>query len=278
MRPMNVRQLKWVTTAALVLLGGMTASLAQAQEQKPSCPDIIEFGNISDGLGTANRNINSDLVMLLQERSGCTFRVLSMPAKRVMLELEEGKLHMSGRFFQTPEREAYLWFAHVQRTKVRAWFRRDRVSASQVLEFPQSRNMLVGITAGFTHSKMIDGIVTEMRRERPHQVIEFPDRKALYRGLLQGRVDVVFLPAAVIEELSETEGEDAKLLDSVDFAPDERGAEGGIVLAKKRFDQAEAEKWQRLIYGLCTDGSILRVFRKYFDATEEDLACSSSPE
>ena len=165
-----------------------------------------------------------------------------MPAKRVMAELEEGRLHMSGRFFQTPEREAYLWFAHVQRTKVRAWFRRDRVSGSQVLDLPQSRNMLVGITAGF---------------------LEF---------------DVVFLPAAVIDELSETEGEDTQLLDSVDFAPDERGAEGGIVLAKKRFDQAEAEKWRRLISGLCTDGSILRVFRKYFDATEEDLACSSSPE
>lgn len=258
----------------LIAAAAGMAGFAQADARKPLCAGTIDFGNISDGLGSVNRNINSDLVALLAERSGCAFRVLFMPVKRVTLELANGTLHMSGRFFQTKEREEYLWFAHVQRTKVLGWYRPDRIPAARALSFGLSPDTVLGVTAGFTHSVVIDALVAERRRQNPGNVVEFPDRRALYLGLLAGRVDMMFMPSSVVEELNAAEAASARSIAHVDFAPDELGAKGGIVLSKKLFDAEAAARWQELIGELCEDGSILRVFQKYFKATEKDLACS----
>lgn len=261
---------------AMLMSGAVTAGmtgLARAEAPRPVCAGTIDFGNISDGLGSVNRNINADLVAMLADRSGCAFRVLSMPVKRVTQDLASGKLHMSGRFFQTEERETYLWFAHVQRTKVLGWYRPDRIPGAQAVSFGLSRDSVLGVTAGFTHSSAIDAIVAERRRLAPHRLVEFPDRKALYLGLLAGRVDMVFMPASVIEELSAGEAAPAGAVASVDLAPEEPGQKGGIVLSKQLFDAEAAARWQALIEELCLDGSILRVFQKYFRATEKDLAC-----
>ena len=261
-----------ITLSALALM--MPAAGADELERARLCNELIDFGNISDGLGTANRNINADLVRLLEARSGCRIRTVLMPAKRVTSELRNGTLHMSARFFQTPERDAFLWFAHIQRTKMLAWFRSDRVSTSEVEAFPVSNKLLLGVTVGFSHSPALDDLVAEWRRKHPENTVEFPDRKSLLQGLLAGRVDVVLLPASTVEELTPTLNTANVPMDSVDFTPDQPGAPGGIVLSKKLFDEKSAQQWQSLIADLCKEGSILRVFQRYFEATEEDLACA----
>lgn len=261
--------------ASLAALSLMALPAPATGEARPGlCNGPLDFGNISDSLGTANRNINADLVRLLEERSGCQIRTVLMPTKRVTAELQNGTLHMSGRFFQTPERDKFLWFAHIQRTKMLAWFRIDRVSTSEVEAFPDSNELLLGVTVGFSHSPALDDLVAEWRRKHPENTVEFPDRKSLLQGLLAGRVDVVLLPASTVEELTPTLNTANVPMDSVDFTPDQPGAPGGIVLSKKLFDEKSAQQWQSLIADLCKEGSILRVFQRYFEATEEDLACA----
>ena len=254
-----------------LLAGPARASGAAAQGL---CDGPLDFGNISDGLGTSNRNINADLVRLLEERSGCKIRTILMPAKRVSAELQDGTLHMSARFFQTPERDAFLWFAHIQRTKMLAWFRSDRLSPAEANDFLASDRLTLGVTTGFSHSPAIDALVADWRVRHPGNTVEFPDRKALLQGLLDGRVDVVLLPASTVEELSPGMNAANVPLVSLDLAPGEPGAPGGIVFSKKLFDANAAAKWQALVAGLCEDGAILRVFQDYFKATEEDLACT----
>jgi polar amino acid transport system substrate-binding protein len=238
------------------------------------CDGTLDFGNISDGLGTVNRNINSELVQLLEARSGCRIRTVLMPAKRVTAELRNGTLHMSGRYFQTPERDEFLWFAHIQRSKMLGWFRSDDLPAAEAPGFMTSDKLILGVTVGFSHAPAIDRMVEERRRAHPDKTIEFPDRKALLQGLLAGRADVVLLPASIVEELNPVLNHDNIRIQSVDPAPDEPGAPGGIVFSKKLFDAGTAARWQALVAGLCEDGSVLRIFRKYFRATEEDLACT----
>ena len=261
-----------VILSALTLM--MPAAGADELERARLCNELIDFGNISDGLGTANRNINADLVRLLEARSGCRIRTVLMPAKRVTSELRNGTLHMSARFFQTPERDAFLWFAHIQRTKMLAWFRSDRVSPEDAAGFTSSEHLSLGVTVGFSHSAVIDSLVAGWRREHPRNTVEFPDRKSLLQGLLDGRVDLVLLPASTVEELAPVMNAAKVPLNSVDLTPGEPGAPGGIVLSKKLFDAEAAAQWQALIADLCEDGSILRVFQNYFKATEEDLACT----
>jgi len=263
---------------AIIATAWCATIAAAADSRKPNCTGTFDFGNISDGLGTMNRNINADLVGLLEERSGCSFRLLSMPAKRVYRELEDGKLHMSGRFFQSEERDKFLWFAHIQRTKVLGWYRPDRLSKEKVQALTETPDLVIGVTAGFSHTAAIDALVERKRALHPSGIVEFQDRPSLYRGLINGRVDVVFLPMSVVEELGDMETGPKIEVDSVDFAPEEAGATGGIVLSKKMFDAENAGRWQNLIHDMCVDGSVLRVFQKYFRATKDDLACSMREE
>jgi polar amino acid transport system substrate-binding protein len=238
------------------------------------CEEAIDFGNISDSLGTANQNINSDLVALLEQKSGCRIRTILLPVKRVVAELQDGTLHMSARFFQNEERDKYLWFAHVQRTKILAWFRHDTLTEAEAARFMTSDDVMLGITAGFTHSPTIDRLLSEWQRAHPGKTIEFPDRKALFEGLLAGRADIVLLPRPIVEEFNAILNPTNIPLSSIDLAPGEAGAPGGIVFSKRQFDAETVARWQRIVLDLCQDGSILRVFQKYFRATEEDLACS----
>lgn len=263
------------TSMVVAALALMTLPAAAKGTEPPGlCNGLIDFGNISDGLGTANRNINADLVRLLETRSGCRFRTVLMPAKRVTAELRDGTLHMSARFFQTPERDEFLWFAHVQRTKMLAWFRSDRVSREEAAAFTTSNRLTLGVTVGFTHSRAIDDLVAKWRQDHPQNTVEFPDRKSLLQGLLEGRVDLVLLPASTVEELSPAMNTANVPVSSVDLVPDEPGAPGGIVFSKKLFTAEAAAQWQAIVAELCEDGSILRVFQDYFKATEEDLACT----
>lgn len=259
-------------TAAILLF---STDLGLAEDRPPElCKEVFDFGLISDSLGTINRNIDSDLVELLMSRSGCQIRTIPMPAKRVSRELRDGKLHMSARFYQTDERDQFLWFAHVQRSKVLGWFRTDHMTMADASAAMESGETILGITAGFKHSASIDRIVADWQTAHAGRTIEFPDRKALFQGLLAGRADIVLLPGSIFDELNSIMNTEGVPLASIDLVPEESGALGGIVLSKSRFDSTEAAYWQKVVRELCEDGSILRVFRRYFRATEEDLACS----
>lgn len=250
-------------------------TLGLAESRPPDlCKEPLDFGLISDSLGTINQNIDTDLVELLMLRSGCHIRTIPMPAKRVSLELRNGSLQMSARFYQTDERDEFLWFAHVQRSKVLGWFRTDRMTMADASFVMKSGKAILGLTAGFKHSASIDRMVAERQAAHPRRFVEFPDRKALFQGLLAGRTDIILLPHSVFEELNAMVNVEGVRLSSVDFVPSEEGALGGIVFSKKRFDATQALYWQRLVQELCEDGSILRVFQKYFKATEKDVACS----
>jgi len=267
-----IRRAIWITLTAFSLMALPAGATGKARPGL--CDGPLDFGNISDGLGTANRNINADLVRLLEARSGCQIRTVLMPAKRVTAELRNGTLHMSARFFQTPERDEFLWFAHIQRTKLLAWYRSDRISPEEAANFTVSNKLTLGITVGFSHSPAIDKLVAGWRQDHPQNTTEFPDRKSLLQGLLDGRVDLVLLPASTVEELAPVMNAAQVPVNSVDLTPEEPGAPGGVVFSKKLFDAEAAAQWQALIAGLCEDGSILRIFQDYFKATEEDLACT----
>lgn len=250
-----------------------TAGLAQQRPQE-LCDEPLDFGLISDSLGTMNSNINSDLVALLASKSGCRIRIVPMPVKRVNHELKIGNLDMSGRFFQTDERDQFLWFAHVQRTKVLGWFRSDDMTQADALSVMKSGAGILGVTAGFKHSATIDRLVSDRQATYPGRTVEFPDRRALFLGLLARRVDMILLPESVVEELNAMLNAEGVQLASVDLVPSEAGALGGIVFSKRRFNAMQAAYWQSVVKDLCEDGSILRVFQRYFKATEKDVACS----
>lgn len=252
------------------------APLTARSQELPSCPGKLLFGLIPDGLpATRGPGINAELVAALGTRSRCPIELVEMPALRVEEELRQGRLHMSARFFETPERARFAWFAHFQATRHVAAFVPGRLKqplrrASDLLA---EGGPVMGVVLGFRHGPAIDAMLAEVRARQPARITEFADRATLHAALLAGRVDVIFMPPEVLARLRRP-GSDPPVA-TVDVTPDEPRQTGGLVLSRALFDAREAGAWRALVRRLCEDGTVLAIFRRHFEATREDLACDT---
>lgn len=253
------------------------AGIAAAQQQTAAdslCPKLLDFALMPDGIGTPAHNINRDVVSLLEKETGCRIRIVEMPFARANEELKAGTIHMSGRYFETPERRTYLWFAHFQRTKTYEVHDPAQLSAARLGNLVEDREITMGVVRGFSHGEAIDGQLAKVRAVDPGRIIEFRDRETMFEAFLARRVDVVFLPSSVAHVLSQAYKVPDGKLAFRDPDPGTAGRPGGLVLSKAYFSAEQARGWQDVVSRICRRGDILRIFKDYFPATDEDLACS----
>ena len=258
---------------AVVLFAGFVLASHAANAPKPACPDTIEVGYPPDGLTEGGkRGINLEVMDALSNRSGCRFRATEMTASRAASELERGTLHMAGgRWFQTPEREKIAWFAHFQATRTLAITRADDPRLRLIADLQNDNQLVIGRVPGFRHNPTIDAELDGVARNNPKRLANFRDRETLFMALQLGRVDVIFLPREVQSRLSARLG--TLPVRARDLTPNEKPQPGGLMLSRTMFSHEEAEKWLALVHAMCLDGTILSIFRRYFDASADDLAC-----
>jgi polar amino acid transport system substrate-binding protein len=259
--------------AALALLAGFVTAIHAANNPKPACPDVLEVGYPPDGLTAGGkRGINREVIDALAKRSGCRFRSVEMPAARATAELERGTLHIAGgRWFQTAEREKYAWFAHFQASKILAITRADDRRLHQATDLTNNGQVIIGIVPGFKHSPTIDPLLERVSLKDPKRLMYFKDREVLFQALQLGRVDVIFVQREVYARFAARPG--TLPTQASDIMPREKPQQGGLMLSRTYFSAAEAEKWRTMVSSMCLDCMILSIFRHYFDATPDDLAC-----
>lgn len=238
------------------------------------CPRSLDFALLQDGLGTPTHNINRDVVSLLEKETGCRIRIVEMPFTRTNEELKAGTIQMSGRFFETPERQTYLWFAHFQRTKTYEVYDPAQLSAARLGNLVQDGEITMGVVRGFSQGDTIDGLLAKVRAQSPARIVEFRDRETMFEAFLARRVNVVFLPASVAHVLKQTYKVGDERLALLDPDPGVGGRPGGLVLCKAVFTPEQAQGWRDVVARVCRRGDILRIFRNYFPATEDDIACT----
>lgn len=216
-----------------------------------------------DGQG---HGIDKDLVDELARRSGCQFSTQVLPRARVWADLATGELDMSVAGIQNPERDHFAWFAPYERIKNYAVLRlASAASVRQRTDFLAQANLQFGVVRGFRHGDELDQWLEPLRQAQ--RVQESASVNMLLEKLKLGRIDGLFAQPVVYHKLLHDQQMEGEVV-LQDWAPDDKGVIGSLILAKSRFSQVEAVRWQALVRGLHRDGTLARIFRRYVSAED----------
>jgi polar amino acid transport system substrate-binding protein len=256
------------------LLAGVLLSLSGAAVlagpvacgDKPIRLAFYEFGNFYFTDNKVAQGIDKDLVDELIRRSGCKFDTQVMARARIWADLADGALDMSVSGIQNPERDRFAWFAPYLSMKNFALVR-TAVSGKigNAEGFIKQPKLLFGAVRAFKHGIEQDKWLDELRAT--NRVQDSVNVEALFKKLKEGRIDAIYSQPAVYSKNLLDLGM-AKDVVVQDWTPGETGVPHGLILAKSRFNETEANAWQALVASLRADGTLKRIYARYLSAAD----------
>ncbi|HRE17603.1 MAG TPA: transporter substrate-binding domain-containing protein [Rhodocyclaceae bacterium] len=258
----------WLHRFLLVVLLSPLAG-AWASGGKPTCPaepirvGFFEFGILFTVERGNNRGfgLDRDLAFELEKRSGCRFEGDLMSRARIWVELREGRLDMTFSALKTPEREAMGWmFPYAIGYQVVLVSAKVPVEARGQQGFMSRHQLKFGVVRGFRHSPYYDALIDQLRGEG--RVVEAVDEAQLISMVTHGSVDaIVSLPTVYSRYLpDDVIGKDVLMQD---WDTKKEPVVGHLLLSRKTFNAAEAEKWRALLEEMQRDGTLLAIGMRY---------------
>lgn len=255
----------------LFILGlGLFSNMAMAAPidcgSKPIRLAFFKFGLLyfeKDGKG---QGIGQDVIDELIKRTGCKFKTQLMPRARTWNDLSTGYLDMTHDGIANKERLQISWFIPYNRIKNYAVLRKDVAAKLQGSEsFLNQKKLQFGTVRSFKHGAEHENWLDRMKSE--HRVQESVNIDILFNKLKLGRVDAILAPPSVYRKFLKDLNIENKFVVQ-DWAPNDEGILGCLVLTKKRFSEAEALKWQALVKEMKNDGTFKRIYATYL--SEDD--------
>ena len=224
---------------------------------------LVDFGyfyNLENKIG-----IDKDIAKELEKRSKCKFEYLDdIPAIRVLKSIENGSVDFKSSAIQTPERDVYAYFAHYDHTKNLVVVRRE-ANVISWKEFMMNKNLKFGVVRGFKHG-VSDEMIDLLKKE--DRVIDYADLPRLFKALNDYDIQALLGLVPVYKyQLKKIKGLESKVL-IYDWNPQEKAVKNGIMMSKKVFSKEEADKWSALIQNMISDGTVMKIFRKYLSEKE----------
>lgn len=223
---------------------------------------LYSFGFFYD----RGRGIDKDFVEELARRSGCTFDVQVLARARIWADLESGDLDMSVSAIQTPQRDRFSWFIPYLAMKNQVLIEvRSAEGVTGADAFLAKEGLQLGVVRSFKHGPGLDAWVEQLRSLG--RVQESPNAETLFLKLRDHRIDALLAqPPVYLRYLQDLHMNQQVVIQ--DWAPGGKGVPHGLVLAKHRFSQAEAERWRALVQGMKQDGTLKLIYSRYLPASE----------
>ena len=229
---------------------------------RPISLAFFEFGVLYDhGVG-----IDRDLVDELARRSGCRLETQVMARARIWNDLANGHLDMATAGISTPERDRFAWIAPYGVAKsyvvIRASLGATIKGAEDFLANPK---LQFGAVTPLSYGMDQDRWLAQLRQA--NRVQDVPELQLNFMKLKAGRIDAMFSTNFVSRKyLHDLDMEKDVVIQ--DWTPGETWVTGGLVLAKSRFSEAQAERWRVLLRQLRDDGTLKRIFSRYMPEAE----------
>lgn len=233
---------------------------------KPIRLAFYEFGYFYFVEKQGATGIDKDIVDELAKRSGCRLDIQVMARARIWAELANGRLDMSVSGIQNPERDQFAWFAHYLSMKNYAILGTTVPPSTHSAEsFLQQPKLQFGAVRAFKHGADQDKWLEKLRAD--NRVQDSANVETLFKKLKEGRIDALFSqPPVYGKSLADLGMQQSVRIQ--DWTPDEKGVPHGLIMAKSRFNAAEAKAWQALVGAMRTDGTLKRIYAKYLSANE----------
>ncbi|WP_218567811.1 substrate-binding periplasmic protein [Pseudomonas cavernicola] len=246
-------------TLALLALGAVDNVLAA---QGPDCSRAMTLALHDHGLlysAETDAGIDKDFAAELIKRSGCKVTVTLLPRARIWQLIESGALDFSLSGISNEAREKFAGFAWYFSNKYYLLVRKD-AQVQQLADFENNPALQLGIIRSFRYSPNANHLVDRLSAERR---VSYASRlEPLYEVLEMNRIQgMIIEPFDYSQVESGAIRQLTRIIDTGD-APTPHG----LIMSKKSIPEAEQAKWRALVETMRADGTVLRIFEKYFPA------------
>lgn len=200
------------------------------------------------------------------KRTGCSFITQVMPIPRIWEDVANGKLDVGIASIQTVERERYSWIVPYLATKSYALLRASTAGKVRTADdFLDQKELLFGMVRGWKYGSGQEKWLEKMRQAG--RVEESASYEILFEKLKAGRVDGLFSAPNAYRKMIKDLHLDSEIAIH-DWFEQEKGIPGGFMLSKSRFSEADALRWKTVIREMRGDGTLERIFRRYYTPEE----------
>ena len=241
---------------SLLILVGLGARAAE----RPDCARPLSLALHEHGLlysAQTGEGIDKDLADELARRSGCKVGVTVMPRARIWQLIESGALDFSLSGITSEARERFAAFGWYFSNKYYLLVRKD-AGVQQLADFEHNPAMKLGVIRSFRYSPNANKLVDMLEAE--HRVSYSTSLDPLYQILLGNQVQ-----AMIIEPFDYPAIESGKVREQTTIMEfDDPSVPHGLIMSKKALSAAQQQAWRALIDGMRADGTVQRIFEKYF--------------
>lgn len=249
--------------ALLLLLLYMGA----AQSAGPDCSRPFTLALHEHGLlysADTDTGIDKDIADELIRRSGCKVTVSLMPRARIWQLIESGALDFSLSGITNSARDKFAGFAWYFSNKYYLLVRKDS-GARNVAEFERNDKLQLGVIRSFRYSETANRLVDNL--EVASRVSHAGGLAPLYQTLILNRIQGMIIEPFDYPALDEKQIRDLTVIIELN----DPAVPHGLIMSKKALPSAEQGKWRELVDGMRHDGTMRRIFEKYF---KPDLAAT----
>ena len=242
-----------------------SAATATAPTHLPDCSRRFSLGLHEHGLlytSQTGEGIDKDIADEMARRSGCHLTLTVLPRARIWQLIESGALDFTLSGITNEQRDRFATFAWYVSNKYYLLVRRD-ADVRSVREFRRTRGLRVGLIRSFRYGERANALVDSLENEE--RITYAGSLDPLYTILLDNSIQ-----AMIVEPFDFPVIEGALLKAQtalLDFG--DPAVPHGLVMSRKSLSDAQQAAWRDVIVAMRSDGTMLRIFEKYFPA---DLA------
>ncbi len=250
-----------------VIMLMLVASLGSATAAGPDCSRVFTLALHDHGLlysAETDSGIDKDIADELIRRSGCKVTTSLMARARIWQLIESGALDFSLSGITNAEREKFAGFAWYFSNKYYLLVRKDSGVHSHQ-DFEQNAKLQLGVIRGFRYSATANRLVDQLLQA--NRVRQAAGLAPLYEALMLNHIQAMIIEPFDYPTLDEKKVRDISSIMEFNDPP----VLHGLIMSKKSLPAAEQEKWQALVSEMRRDGTVRRIFEKYF---KPDLAAA----
>ena len=238
---------------------------ASGPSRLPDCSRPLSLGLHEHGLlytAQTGEGIDKDIAEEMTRRSRCHITLTVLPRARIWQLIESGALDFTLSGISNPQRDRFAAFAWYVSNKYYLLARRD-AEVRSVSEFRRRRELRLGLIRSFRYGERANEFVDSLESEE--RVTYAGSLEPLYTILLEGGIQAMIIEPFDFPVIA---GAQLKAQTSIlEFA--DAAVPHGLVMSRKSLVPAQLQAWGDVIQSMRADGTMRRIFEKYFPA---DLA------
>jgi len=246
--------------AALLILLIQFAAAGAAHAAGPDCSRPLTLALHDHGLlysSSSDTGIDKDVAEELIRRSGCRITVSLMARSRIWQLIESGALDFSLSGITNAERDRFAGFAWYFSNKYYLLVRKD-AGVRNHEDFERDGKLQLGVIRSFRYSESANRLVDKL--QAANRVSQAGGLAPLYQALMLNHIQGMIIEPFDYPALEERQIREVTTILEFNDPP----VRHGLIMSKKALPAAEQEKWRSLVAGMLADGTMQRIFEKYF--------------